>query len=239
MKRIVTKADYVQSLKDQKVVIYYNGRLVEDRSSHPGFVPHINSAAMTYELAHDPQYEDIMTTTSHLTGEKINRFTHLHQSTEDLIKKVKMQRLLGQQTASCFQRCVGMDALNALSIVTYDMDQKYGTGYYKRFLQYLAYVQDKDLTCDGAMTDPKGDRSRPPHLQDDLDMYLRIVDESDAGIVVRGAKMHITGCTNSHWVMFMPTRALREEERGLKPTILAVDFYRTGDVVGVARALNQ
>lgn len=51
----------------------------------------------------------LMTTTSSLTDHKINRFTPLHQSADDLIKKVKMQRLLGQKTASCFQRCVGMD----------------------------------------------------------------------------------------------------------------------------------
>ncbi|MFZ2400065.1 MAG: 4-hydroxyphenylacetate 3-hydroxylase N-terminal domain-containing protein [Smithella sp.] len=78
-----------------------------------------------YALAQDPQHENLMTAKSHLSGEKINRFCHLHQSTEDLIKKVKMQRLLGQKTASCFQRCVGMDANNAVDVsVTFEMDKK-------------------------------------------------------------------------------------------------------------------
>ena len=45
----------------------------------------------------------------------------------------KMQRRLGQLTGTCFQRCVGMDALNALHSVTFDLDQKYGTGYHSRF----------------------------------------------------------------------------------------------------------
>ena len=71
-----------------------------------------------------PEYEDLMTATSNLTGEKINRFTHIHQSAEDLVKKVKMQRLLGQKTAACFQRCVGMDAFNAVYSTTYEVDQK-------------------------------------------------------------------------------------------------------------------
>ena len=107
-----------------------------------------------------------MTATSNLTGHTINRFTHLHQSPEDLIKKVKMQRLLGQKTASCFQRCVGMDSFNAVYSTTYEIDEKYGTHYHENFKKFLIYVQDNDLTVDGAMTDPKGDRSKAPHEQE-------------------------------------------------------------------------
>ena len=81
-----------------------------------------------------------MTATSNLTGQKINRFTHLHQSTEDLVKKVKMQRLLGQKTASCFQRCVGMDAFNAVYSTTYEIDEKYGTHYHENFKKFLIMV---------------------------------------------------------------------------------------------------
>lgn len=86
-----------------------------------------------------------------------------------------------------------MDSLNTLSIVTYNIDRKRGTGYYQRFLDSLHYVQEGDLTCDGAMTDPKGDRSLPPHQRHDPDRYLRVVEEREDGIVVRGAKAHQTG----------------------------------------------
>ena len=92
------------------------------------------------------EHEDIMTATSHITGNKINRFTHIHQSITDLVKKSKMGRLLGRETGCCFQRCVGMDALNALSIVTYNIDRANGTEYFSRFLKYLEYVQENDLT---------------------------------------------------------------------------------------------
>ena len=107
--KITTKEDYIQSLKDQKVVIYYKGQKVQDRTTHPGFVPHINSAAKTYELALMPEYEDLMTATSSLTGKKINRFTHIHSSVDDLLKKVQMLRLISHETATCYQRCVGFD----------------------------------------------------------------------------------------------------------------------------------
>lgn len=83
----------------------------------------MNSVRMTYDLAQQPEYQDLMTAISPYTGERVNRFTHIHQSTTDLMNKVKMQRLCGQKTASCFQRCVGMDAFNAVFSTTYDTDK--------------------------------------------------------------------------------------------------------------------
>ena len=115
-----TPEEFVQSLADLDLQIYLFGEKVDDYVNHPLIRPSINCIAMTYELAAQPEYEDLMLATSHLTGKKVNRFTHIHQSTEDLSKKVKMQRLLGQKTGSCFQRCVGMDAINALYSVTYE-----------------------------------------------------------------------------------------------------------------------
>src|SRR5450759_1339494 len=116
--KIKTKEDYIESLKKQHVVIYYNGEEVKDRTTFPAFVPHINSAAKTYELALMPEHEDLLTATSNITGKKISRFTHIHQSVDDLIKKVQMLRLIAHETASCFQRCVGFDALNALYMLS-------------------------------------------------------------------------------------------------------------------------
>ncbi|MDI9543929.1 MAG: 4-hydroxyphenylacetate 3-hydroxylase N-terminal domain-containing protein, partial [Pseudomonadota bacterium] len=208
---MMTAREYEESLRKLGLRVYMFGRRVENVVDDPIIRPSMNAVAATYEYAHRPEYEDIMTAKSHLTGKKINRFTHIHQSTEDLVKKSKMGRLLGSLTACCFQRCVGMDALNALSITTHAIDAKYGTGYYQRFLKYLAYVQENDLVCDGAMTDPKGDRSLPPSKQSDPDMFLHVVEERDDGIVVRGAKAHQTGAVNSHEVIVMPTITMREE----------------------------
>ena len=165
-----------------------------------------------YELAQMDEYKGLMTTNSHLTGETINRFTHIHQSIDDLIKKVQMQRLLGQKTACCFQRCVGFDTANALYSVTFEMDEKYGTNYHNRFKHYWIEVQNQDLMVDGAMTDTKGDRSKRPNQQPDPDAYLHIVEENEDGIVVRGAKVHQTGFLNSHRAIIMPTLTIRPGE---------------------------
>ena len=154
-----------------------------------------------------------MTAKSSLTGETINRFSHLHQSTEDLKNKVKMQRLCGQKTASCFQRCVGMDAFNSMFSSTYEIDKKYGTNYHENFKNFLKMVQTEDLVVDGAMTDPKGDRGLAPHMQKDKDLFVHIKERREDGIVVRGAKCHQTGSINSHWHIVMPTQAMREEDK--------------------------
>ncbi|MGA2734354.1 MAG: 4-hydroxyphenylacetate 3-hydroxylase N-terminal domain-containing protein [Syntrophobacteraceae bacterium] len=90
----------------------------------------MKAVAKAYELALRPEFEAIMIVRSHLTGKKVNRSAHIHQSIDDLINKSRMGRLLGRETGCCFQRCVGMDALNALSIVTYNIDEKRDTNYF-------------------------------------------------------------------------------------------------------------
>ena len=110
-----TPDEYLTSIQ-KKRNLYMFGKKVEKFWEHPIIVPSINTAMMTYKLALLDEYQDMMTTSSHLTGERINRFTHIHQSVDDLIKKIEMQRLLGQKTACCFQRCVGFDAANALNV---------------------------------------------------------------------------------------------------------------------------
>ena len=225
---MMTKKEYVESLRKLNLKVYYMGKLIENPVDHPMIKPSMNSVAMTYELAEDPNYRDIMTVYSPLVGKRINRFCHLHQSTEDLINKVKMQRLMGQKTGACFQRCVGMDAFNAIFSTTYEMDKALGTDYHSRFIEYMKYVQENALTVDGAMTDPKGDRGLSPSKQDDPDMYMHVVEIRDDGIVVRGAKAHQTGAVNSHEHLIMPTVAMKEEDKDY-----AISFAVPSDAPGV------
>lgn len=220
--------EYIDSLRKLKTRVYMFGEKIDNWVDNPIIRPSINSVAMTYALADDPQYKKLMTVQSSLTGKTINRFTHIHQSKEDLINKVKMQRLLGQKTASCFQRCVGMDAFNAVYSSTYEIDEKYGTDYHENFINFLKMVQEEDLTVDGAMTDPKGDRSKAPNQQSDPDMYVHVVERRKDGIVVSGAKCHQTGSINSHWHLFMPTIAMNEADKDW-----AVCFACPSDAEGV------
>jgi 4-hydroxybutyryl-CoA dehydratase / vinylacetyl-CoA-Delta-isomerase len=208
-----TRDEYIESMRQMKKQVYMFGEKIEDIVDHPLIRPSLNAVALTYELSHDPERQELMTATSNLTGQRINRFTHLHQNTTDLVNKVKMQRMLGQCTGCCFQRCVGMDAFNAVDIVTFKMDEDLGTQYNLRFRHYLQHVQEDDLVVDGAMTDSKGSRKLSPSEQTDPDLHVHIVERSDAGIIIRGAKVHQTGALNSHEILVMPTRALKEVDK--------------------------
>lgn len=211
--KIRTVGEYMDSLKQLKPVIYYRGERIKDVTTNPATAPHVRAVGMTYALANQDKYKDLATATSHLTQRKISRFTHVHQNVEDLIKKIKLLRVLGQKTGTCFQRCVGFDGINATYSVAYEIDQKHGTDYLERFKKWLIRIQDENLTVVGAMTDPKGDRSKGPADQPDPDQYLHIVERRKDGLVIRGAKLHMTGAVNSHEILVMPTTAMDKAYR--------------------------
>ena len=231
---LMTGEQYIESIRKLKMNVYLFGKKIDCPVDDPILRPSLNSVRMTYDLAQMPEYQDLMTAVSPYTGQRVNRFTHIHQSTSDLIKKVKMQRLLGQQTAACFQRCVGMDAFNAEFSTTYEVDQKYGTHYHENFKKFMIYVQENDLTVDGAMTDPKGDRSKAPHEQADPDLFLHVVERRADGIVVRGAKAHQTGVLNSHEVIVMPTQSMKPEDKDY-----AVSFAVPMDTPGITMIIGR
>lgn len=210
-KPIRTGADYVESLRGRGLNVYYLGERIEEPVDHPVIRPSINAVAETYDLA--IEQPELATALSPITGERVNRFLHVCGSVEDVVAQNRMQRELGRRTGTCFQRCVGMDALNALYSITYEMDERHGTPYHERLKAFIAEVQRRNLIIGGAMTDPKGDRSKAPHEQEDPDLFMRVVKRDEKGITLRGAKAHQTGCINSHLLIVMPTMRLGERDR--------------------------
>ena len=223
-----TGQEYIESLRQLKTELYFMGEKIDNIVDNPYIRPHINSAAATYDIAFDPEFMDLAVATSHLTGEKINRFTHIQQSTDDMVKKPKFLRAIGRKTGTCFQRCVGWDAMNAVYSVSYEIDQKYGTNYHARVCEYVEFIQKNDLMVVGGMTDPKGDRSLPPHKQADPDLFIHVVETSEDGIIVRGAKAHQTGAANSHEILVMPTVAMKPDDKDY-----AVSFAIPLDAPGI------
>ncbi len=207
---LMTSEQYVESLRKMDRNIWFQGKKIEDPINDPLLAPSRHCLEATYDMALMPEYEELMTATSQFTGHKINRFNNIHRDAEDLNKKVKLQRLMGRVTGSCFQRCVIMDMANAFYSTTYEIDEKYGTSYFERFKKYIIRCQDEDLIVAGALTDPKGDRSaKIGGEEQDKDMYLHVVERREDGVIVNGAKAHLTGITNAHEVVVLPTQAMR------------------------------
>ncbi|MBC7324963.1 MAG: aromatic ring hydroxylase, partial [Moorella sp. (in: Bacteria)] len=164
------------------------------------------------ELSQEPAYQEIMTAVSPYTGGRISRCLHIAQSIHDLERRAEMALLTSQMLGTCNYRCVGADVLNALAGVTWEMDRDLGTDYHQRFLAYLKHLQENDLACSGAVTDPKGDRSKRPAQQSDPDVYVHVAEKKADGIIVRGAKVSQSGAIGCHETVVIPTMGMREGE---------------------------
>jgi len=223
---MITSTEFLERLRRMKHNIYMGGKLI--KRDNPQLMPGVRIIMLTYDLAADPQYKGLFTATSHLYEKEINRFTHIIQSPEDLMKKQDMTRMGVHKTGFCIQRCMGIDAMNALSVVTKEVDEEKGTEYYQRFIEYLKYWQGNDITAACAQTDVKGNRKLRPHEQADLDHYVRVVEKRRDGIVVRGAKNHITMASQADEIIVLPTRTLTPDEGDW-----AVAFAIPADAEGV------
>jgi 4-hydroxybutyryl-CoA dehydratase/vinylacetyl-CoA-Delta-isomerase len=227
-----TSEEYLESLRRLKPRVFVQGEKVDNYVDHPLLRPAINTLALTYSMAQDPEYRELMTATSNLTGEVINRFNHLYLGPDDLVRKLNMVRTCAQK-ALCILRCMGGEALNGIALGTYAIDQKHGTDYHQKFLKFARFFQENDLICAQALTDVKGDRSLRPYQQADPDLFLRVVERRPDGIVVRGAKDHISAAIGSHYIFAMPSRALTEKDRDY-----AVAFVVPVDVKGLTHVVN-
>ncbi|QTA89606.1 4-hydroxyphenylacetate 3-hydroxylase N-terminal domain-containing protein [Desulfonema magnum] len=229
-----TKAEYIESLREMNPVVYMFGEKITNVVDNPRIRAGIESTASTYEVAELDEFRDLVITHSPLIDEPVNRFCLPPESIEDLVARVKLNRKLGSWVGTCHQRCTGLDCLSTLSIVTYDVDQKHGTSYNKNFVNFLKYMQKNDLTANAGVTDVKGDRSLGPKAQADEDMYVRVVEKRDDGIVVRGAKVHQTGSLSSHEIIVLPTRAMKPEDKDY-----AVAFAIPSDAPGLIHVVGR
>ena len=231
---LMTKEQYIESLRKLKPTVYMFGKKVRNVVDNPRLRAGIDATGATYELAEDPEFRDLIVTRSKLINEPINRFNNPPTSVEDLVARVKINRKLGQRVGTCFQRCTGQDCMCALALATFDADKKYGTQYNKRFTEFLKYMQKNDFVANASVTDAKGDRNLGPMEQPDKDMYLHVVEKRDDGIVVRGAKCHQTGSLSSHELIVLPTRAMRKGEEEF-----AVAFAIPSDTKGVIHVVGR
>jgi len=227
-----TKQQYIQSVKKLNAEAYLRGKRIMDVTQNRFTRLALDGVGEIYHLSRHPEYGSLLTREE--SGGRISAYCSIHRSREDLVNRVKAARLVCQKCGICTaSRCCGWDALNALWYTTYEMDAKLGTGYHKRLERYARFVQGKDLTCAGALTDPKGNRSLKPKHQPDKDVYLRVVDENRKGIVVRGAKSMIGGAIGSHEIIVQPGTGFAEVEKDH-----AVAFATPLNAAGIMQVVN-
>jgi 4-hydroxybutyryl-CoA dehydratase/vinylacetyl-CoA-Delta-isomerase len=211
---IITPEQYIESLRDGRVV-YCNGERVEDVTQHPILQICRDWVAADYVLQQDPRYQDLVTEENE-EGELVSFALMPQRSREDLLRLREIVKLwarvsFGKPPGAKF---VAKDGLNALTVVSQRVDKKHGTNYAARVEGYRQHLQKHDAAFAMAMTDVKGDRSlRPARQQTHQDYYVHVVEERSDGIVVRGAKTHISQAPLCNEILVTPCRAMREEDK--------------------------
>ncbi len=226
---VKTPDEYRQSLREMRPNVYKFGELIKDVTSHPATSRTISGHAQIYAAQHDPQYKDTVTKMSSFSGERVSRYLTLIESMDDMWANSRMKRLMFNLTGTCTGgRCVGWNATNAMWATTWEIDKERGTRYNENLKGWLTEAQKRDISVCGALTDPKGNRSLPPHKQKDPDMNLRVVESSDKGIVVRGAKVQIAGAAAAHEIFVLPGSGYKAEDAAY-----SVAFVTPKDAKGI------
>ena len=225
---LMTPEQFEESLKSLHPRVFMNGKQVQNVLENRNTRTVVEANKASYEWATDPRYSDIMTCRSSLTGEVVNRYTHVSASTDDLVKKAEAGTFTAEMLGTCIYRCVGYDAFHALAATCWEMDRDLGTKYHPRFIEYLKMVQSRDLAVAGALTEPRGKRNQRTIDWPDPFLSLKIVDKNKDGIFVRGAKINISGAFASHEMVVLPQAAHFEGEEDY-----AVAFAVPTDTKGI------
>jgi len=213
-----TPAEYVESLRDGRVT-YWDGERIDDITTHPKFKTPIAVALGDYDYA-NPARREVMTYRTD-EGDVAHRVFQIPRAEADLHKRIELMHdmsIVGGVTGVFM-------ALMSVKDAVAEVNPQYAENIERMY----RYVRDNDLRAAEVITDPKGDRSRRAHEQDDPDLYLRIVRRTDEGIVVRGAKLHITAASLVHELVVMPTKGMRQDE-----TDYAVSFSIPVNAKGVS-----
>ena len=209
--RIMSAADYEESLREYSPTVYVDGDRVESVADDPRLQPGVRAVGVTYDFAQKPEYGGLMLAEQATSGKTVNRMLHINRHSEDLLSKLEAVRLVCRESG-CAQRYLTHDALNAIYQATWQMTEDTGGEQHERFLSYLHRVQDEDLTLGVAMTDGKGDRSKRPGDQEVADSYVHITERRADGIVISGVKAIVTGGPYMHELLVMPCRTMRKED---------------------------
>ncbi len=225
---LMTPEQFEESLKKLKPRVFMNGKRVENILENRNTRTVVEANKASYAWALDPRYQDIMTCYSPLINDVVNRYTYVSASIEDLVKKAEAGTFTAEMLGTCIYRCVGYDAFHALASTTWEMDRDLDTEYNRRFIEYLKMVQTKDLSVAGALTEPRGLRSKRVLDWSDPYLSLKVVERGDDGIVVRGAKINISGAYASHELVVLPQSAHFQGEEDY-----AVAFATPVDAKGI------
>jgi 4-hydroxybutyryl-CoA dehydratase/vinylacetyl-CoA-Delta-isomerase len=189
---MMTGAQYIESLDDGRAT-YFEGERVDDIPGHPVLGPPARQVAADYDWLLTRSVDG----TSPISG--------VPRSAEELRAKVDLVHHAGMMAHVTYTSI--MTLATVAGRITETAPQ-----YVERLHGFIEDAQRRDVRITQCITDAKGDRSRPPSRQDDPDAYVRVVDRTPEGVVLRGAKLHITAASLGHELMTIPTKSMKAGE---------------------------
>ncbi len=208
---LMSAVEYRDSLRKFTPRVFVDGEQVESVADAPQLASGVNAVGVSYDLAKVEDLSVLMTAEQHTSGKTVNRMLHINQSGDDLLYKLEAVRFICK-IAGCGQCYLTHDAFNGIFQATKLADERHGTDYHQRFVNYMHEAQEQDLTLGVVMTDAKGDRSLKPHEQTNRDVYVHITERRKDGIVISGTKAIVTGAAYMHGFLVMPCRIHMPED---------------------------
>ncbi len=201
---IRTGRAFLESLHDDREV-WIDGERVRDVTADRRFRGGAHMMAALYDMQHDPELTRVMTYESPSSGQPVGLSFIQPASVDHLVHRREMVKVWADATCGMFGR--SPDYMNIMTAGFASAHRAFGTKdgqFGENVLNYYVHARENDVTMTHTLINPQVDRSRPVEKQD-KDLAARIVKETDAGIVIHGARMVSTLCAFSHDLMVMPS----------------------------------
>jgi len=208
---IRTGNQFLAALRDERQ-IFMDGARIADVTTDPRCAGAARSVAELYDMQHDPELHARMTFPSPSSGEPVGLSFLEPRSVDDLIRRRDMIKLWMDATCGMFGR--SPDFLNVMLTgfaIGADEFGRRDKGFADNVRNYHVFARERDLCMTHTLLNPQVDRSKPVEAQD-KDLAAHIVKETDAGIVIRGARMVATLCAFADEILVMPSTFLATNE---------------------------
>jgi len=202
-----TGAEYIAGLRENQPEVYLNGERVKDVTTHPALSNGVRTLARLYDMQHDPEIADQMTYTSPTTGDPVGLSFILPKTPEDLQRRHTMMAHWARVSCGMMGRSPDFMNVNMMAMAAAgDYFAQNRPEFKKNIQNYYEYIREKDLVLTHTLLNLQ--RSRSPGatiLEDRTDIGLAVVKETDAGIVVNGARVLATLAPLSEEIALYPT----------------------------------
>lgn len=185
--RPMTGTEYIDSLRDDRVVYAY-GERVEDVTTHPAFAEPIRQIAKMYDSMHDPASGMPMVDTDTGNGGKTHPFFRMPTNSADLVQSRDAIAHWARMSYGWMGRTPDY---KAAFLGTLKADPEFYSPYQENAMRWYEESQNRVLYWNHALVNPPIDRHLP--VEEAGDVMIHVEKETDSGLIISGAKVVATG----------------------------------------------